>query len=261
MARCGYAAKGLVYAVIGGLAIQIAFGSGGETTGPRGALSEIGSQPLGQFLLVIVGIGLFGYAAWRFVQAGFDPEHKRADAKGIAVRAGYVCSGVVYTLLGVEAIRLVVSSAGSSGGGGQSAEHWTAWLMQQPFGQVLVGLVGLAIIGTGAYQCYRAATADFQKMLKSHEMSATEVTWSERTGRAGFAARGVVYFLIGGGLMFAAVTTDPSEAIGIGQALSRLSNQSFGPWLLGLVAIGLIAYGLFSGLILCRYRRIIVPRT
>lgn len=256
LARCGYAAKGVVYIIIGCLALQVAFGSGGETSGPKGALSEIAGEPFGQFLLVMVGIGLIGYSLWRFVQAWADPERKGSDAEGIAKRIGYACSGGVYGLLAVEAVRIVFMSAGSSGG--SSAEHWTGKLMSQPFGQFLVGAVGVAIIGTGLYQLYRAWTAEFKKMLNSGQMSLAELIWSERIGRAGFAARGVVYLIMGGFLVVAAVRTNPDDAMGIGQALQYLSQQSYGPWLLGLVAAGLVAYGVFSAMILSRYRRILV---
>lgn len=256
LARCGYAAKGVVYIIIGCLALQVAFGNGGETSGPKGALSQIAGEPFGQFLLVMVGIGLIGYSLWRFVQAWADPEYKGSDAKGIAKRVGYACSGVVYALLAVEAVRIAFMSGGGSGG--NSAEHWTATLMSQPFGQLLVGGIGAAIIGTGLYQLYRAWTAEFKKMLKSGQMSLTELIWSERIGRAGFAARGIVYLIIGSFLLIAAIRTNPDHAMGMGQALQYLSQQSYGPWLLGLVAAGLVAYGVFSSIILSRYRKILV---
>ncbi|MCA9025315.1 MAG: DUF1206 domain-containing protein [Planctomycetaceae bacterium] len=256
LARCGYAAKGFVYAIIGGLALQVALSEGGQTSGPQGALSTIASQPFGQFLLIAVGIGLFGYSLWRIVQAAVDPENKGTDAQGIATRIGYACSGVVYTLLGIEAIRMVLSGAGG-GSGSSSAEHWTGKLMSQPFGPSLVAILGIAIIGTGLYQFYRAYSAKFQEMLLSGQMSTTELKWSERVGRAGFSARGVVYLIMGGFLLVAAFRSNPDEAMGIGQSLSYLSKQSYGPWLLGLVAVGLSAYGIFAAAILSRYRRIL----
>lgn len=253
-ARMGYAAKGIVYAIIGVLAVQVALGTGGETSGAKGALASIADEPFGKIILGILAVGLLGYAVWRFIQAGVDPERKGTDFQGIAKRIGYVCSGIVYVFLAFEAGRLLMGAV--RGGEESGAQHWTAQLMQQPFGPVLVGAVGAAIIGTGIYQLYRAYTADFQKMLKSEEMSSTELKWSQRLGRFGFAARGVVYLIIGGFLIAAALNADPSRAAGVGEALRYLAQQAYGPWFLGIVAAGLAAYGVFSAVILSQYRRI-----
>lgn len=254
LARFGYAAKGTVYIIIGALAAQAALGSGGRTTGPTGALSWLSNQAFGRILLTLVAVGLFGYALWRFVEAWVDPGHEGADAEGIVKRIGFAVSGTVYGLFGVEALRIAF---GSSGGGGNQAQDWTARLMAQPFGLWLVGIVGAIIIGTGLYQFYRAYTASFREKLKLHEMSSTEITWSTRAGRIGFAARGVVYLIIGGFLILAAWQADPQEAAGIGEALGTLGRQPYGPWLLAVVALGLVAYGIFA-LVLARYRRIFI---
>ncbi|HEV2129901.1 MAG TPA: DUF1206 domain-containing protein, partial [Longimicrobiaceae bacterium] len=118
LARLGYAAKGVVYLIVGGLAAQAALGSGGQTTGSEGALSTILRQPLGQVLLGAVAVGLAGYALWRFVQAALDPEHRGTDAKGIAIRLGYAISGVIHAGLAIEAARMVLGNGGGSGQGG-----------------------------------------------------------------------------------------------------------------------------------------------
>lgn len=254
LARLGYAAKGLVYITIGALAVQVAIGSGGETTGPSGALSSLSNGPFGQILLGLMAVGLFGYALWRLVQAGMDPDNEGSDAKGIAKRIGYAISGMIYGGFGVEAVRIVLSG-GSSGGDSNQAEDWTARLMAQPFGLWLVGIVGVIVIGTGLYQFYRAYSAKFRLKLKLHEMSREEETWATRAGRIGFAARGVVYALIGGLLIVAAMQANPQAAGGIGEALQTLAQQPYGPWLLGVVAVGLAAYGFFA-IVLARYRRI-----
>lgn len=255
LARFGYAAKGFVYLIVGGLALQFATGSGSQTGGAKDALSEIATQPFGRVLLALTGLGLVGYAVWRLVQAWSDPEHKGTDAKGILTRIGYACSGLIYGGLAFEAARLAIGGGGSSG---DSTEHWTARLMAQPFGQILVGAVGLVIVGVGLYQFYRAWNASFTKTLKWHEMNPTERKWSTRVGQAGVAARGVVYLLVGTFLVIAAVRSNPEDSMGTGEALQYLGQQPYGPWLLGAVAAGLAAYGIFSAMILSRYRRIIV---
>jgi hypothetical protein len=254
LARLGYAVKGVVYALIGILAVMAAFGSGGQTTGSRGVLSTIADGPFGQILLGIIALGLFGYALWRFVQAFADPDNKGTDAKGLIKRTGYFISGVLYAGLAVAAVRLLFGSGGGSSGDG-SADTWTAKLMAQPFGLWLVGIVGALTIGFGLYQLYKAYQAGFFDKLKTAEMSATERTWTKRMGRAGLAARGVVFCIMGVFLIQAALSANPEEARGLGGALDTLAAQPYGPYLLGAVALVLLAYGVYCG-INARYRKI-----
>jgi hypothetical protein len=252
LARFGYAVKGVVYGLIGVLAIMAAFGSGGQTSGSRGVLDTIAGGPFGQVLLVLVAIGLFGYALWRFVQSIVDPDNKGTDAEGLVKRTGYFISGVIYAGLGIAAVRLLT---GSGGGGGSNADSRTATLMEQPFGLWLVGIVGATIIGYGLYQLYKAKEASFFDKLKTGQMSATERTWTKRSGRAGLAARGVVFGIIGFFLIQAALSANPQEARGLGGALDTLAAQPYGPYLLGLVALGLVGYGVYCG-VNARYRKI-----
>lgn len=254
LARTGYAARGVVYLVVGWLAIQVAIGSGGQTTSKTGALTEIAQQPFGQIMLGIVAFGLFAYTLWRLVQGIKDPENKGSDAKGIVTRVGYVVSGLTYAGLGVVAVQIVVNSLAASGGG-SSKQDWTAKLLAQPFGQWLVGIFGLIIIGVACYQFYQSYSTKFMAMFKPGELSRTVKTWVERIGRTGYAARGVVYVIIGGFIIQAAMSHDASEAGGLAQALSTLARQPYGPWLLGAVAAGLFAFGIYS-LVEARYRRI-----
>ena len=252
LARFGYAVKGVVYGLIGVLAIMAAFGSGGQTSGSRGVLDTIAGGPFGQVLLVLVAIGLFGYALWRFVQSIVDPDNKGTDAEGLVKRTGYFISGVIYAGLGIAAVRLLT---GSGGGGGSNADSRTATLMEQPFGLWLVGIVGATIIGYGLYQLYKAKEASFFDKLKTGQMSATERTWTKRSGRAGLAARGVVFGIICFFLIQAALSANPQEARGLGGALDTLAAQPYGPYLLGLVALGLVGYGVYCG-VNARYRKI-----
>ena len=255
LARFGYAAKGVVYMVVGGLALAAALGQGGSSSpDQRGALQTILEQPFGQVLLGLVAVGLFGYALWRFVMAAQDTEGDGSDAKGIVKRTGYAVSGIIYAGLAVAAVGLVLGSSGGGSGGG-SAQDWTARLMAQPFGRWLVGIVGAVVIAVGLYQFYRAYSAKFREKLLLSRMSQTEETWATRVGRLGFAARGVVYAMIGFFLIQAALQSNPSQAGGLGQAFRELSSAPYGPWLLGIVALGFIAYGVFA-LVLARYRRI-----
>lgn len=252
LARLGYAVKGVVYGLIGVLAVMAALGEGGQTSGSRGVLDTIAGGPFGQVLLGLVAAGLFGYALWRFVQSIVDPDNKGTDAEGLVKRTGYFISGLIHAGLGIAAVRLLL---GSGSGGGSSADSRTATLMEQPFGLWLVGIVGAVIIGFGLYQLYKAKEASFFDKLKTGQMSATERTWAKRSGRAGLAARGVVFGIIGFFLIQAALSANPQEARGLGGALDTLAAQPYGPYLLGLVALGLVGYGVYCG-VNARYRRI-----
>lgn len=251
LARFGYAARGVVYAVVGLLAIQAAYGGRGQTTGQEGALQRIAEQS--KFLLVLMAIGLAGYALWRFVQAALDPENKGTDPKGLAQRGMMVASGIIYGGLAITAARL---ASGGGGGGGEGTQGFTANLMTKPFGRWLVVLAGLAVIVSGLYQLKEAYTKKFRERLKLQEMNADEERLATRTGQMGLAARGIVFLITGWFLIQAGLRFDPSQARGLGGALETLASQPYGPWLLGLVALGLVAYGAYSFLE-ARYRRIV----
>lgn len=253
LARFGYAAKGVVYAIVGVLAVQAAVSSRGKTTDTTGALGTVAAQPFGKFLLFFLTIGLIGYVLWSFVQAIKDPEHKGDDPKGIARRLGYAGTGLAYGSLAISAFQLML---GNSSGGGNSRQDWTATMLEQPFGQWLVGTIGALVIGFGFYKLYTAYKAKFRKQLKLQEMSQTEQTWAIRIGRFGEAARGIVFTMIGFFVIQAARQYDPNEVRGLDGALQVLARQPYGPWLLGIVALGLVAYGIHMG-VQAKYRRII----
>ena len=251
--RCGYAAHGIVYGLVGVLAAAAAVGSGGATTDAQGVLERVITAPFGQLLLGLVAIGLVGYAAWQFIQAGLDTERKGTEAKGLVARVGYAITGVVHLGLALFAVRLLGGASSAGENSDQAAQDWTARLLSQPFGQALVGVVGLIVIGVGLRQLYLAYSTDFQQDLNFSSMSADQQRWVIRAGRAGFAARGIVFGVIGGFLIMAAIQAEPGQARGLGGALATLTTSPAGPWLLGLVAVGLVAYGLFT-LVASRYR-------
>lgn len=251
LARSGYAARGVVYALIGMLAIQAASGSGGGTTDTEGAMATIAGQSTA--LLWVIAIGLLGYAIWRVLEGIMDPEHKGSDAKGLIQRAAMIGSGIAYGLLAVGSIRL----ATGNGGGGSGSPTWTAELMAKPFGQWLVGLVGLGVIVAGFWQFRKGWTKRFMNKMKTAEMEPEERKIALRTGQFGLMSRGVVFTLIGILLIVAAVQQQPGEARGLEGALDALARQPFGPWLLGLIALGLVAFGAYS-ILQARYRRIVL---
>jgi hypothetical protein len=255
LARAGYAVKGVLYALVGVLALQTALGNGGQTTDTQGAIRTIAESTFGTLLLWLVAVGLVGYALWRLIQAALDPEHEGADAEGIAKRLGYVGSGAVYAGLALFAFRILL---GDGGGGGGGADSWTAKLMSQPLGVWLVGLAGVVGLGIGGYQVYKAWSVAFEEKLKVGGLDGRARRWVIGVSRFGIAARGVVFALIGVFLLVAAVQADPQEARGLDGVLQTLRAQPFGPYLLGLAALGLVAYGVYC-FVNARYRRIPDP--
>ena len=256
LARFGYGAKGVVYLVGGALSTRAAFGLGGTTTDSRGALQAILSEPFGQLMLVLIGVGLIGYVLLRLVQALMDPEHKGSDAKGIASRIGYLMSALVYAALAWTALRLATGSGGASNTQGQG---WVARLFALPLGRWVVGIAGVVVICGGLYQLYKAYSVDFSEHLRWNEMSATERTWAVRLGRLGLAARGVVQGLIGLLLIEAALWVDPNRVQGTNGAFQALGRSPLGSWAVGVVAAGLAAYGVYM-LAAARYSRIVTAQ-
>jgi len=256
MARAGFAAKGVLYTVVGLLAAASAVGVGGRTTGSRGALQTLIEQPFGKVLLAVVAFGLIGYSIFQFIRAIEDPENEGTDRKAIAKRAMFFLSGLIHASLFLAALRLVVGSRGARGGGEDAgAQSWTATLMGYPWGRWLIAAIGLGIIGFGINHLVRAWKAKLDKKLVLDGMSGTTSTLFRRVSRFGIAARGVVFGVIGAFLLLAGWRYDSTEAKGLGGALDALERQPYGPWLLGLVAVGLVAYGAYQ-FILARYRKI-----
>ena len=253
LARFGYAAKGVVYLLVGALATLTALGFGGDTPDTRGVLRTIAAQPYGTPVLTIVAVGLFGYALWRVVQSVADVDRKGRTAKGLAVRAAYLGSGLVYAGIAFRAARLVF---GAGAGDAPSVQQsWSAWLLAWPYGDWLVWLGGLSVVGFGCYQCYKGYKAKFERRLELSGLGPRARGLAVWTGRLGYAARGIVFLLIGLFLMQAANNYNPARAKGLDGALQHLAAQPQGPLLLGAVALGLAAYGCYA-LVEARYRRI-----
>lgn len=245
-ARVGHAAKGVIYVLIGGLALMAAFGEGGGTTGGNGVVRWIAQQAFGQLLLVGVGIGLGAYGLWRAVCSALNPENKSTWH-----RVGYAGSAFVHVSLSILAFQLLTGSG--NGNGGQKG--WAAEMLTWPGGPALVVLVGIAVMAAGVYQLHKAATLRFQDELATEQMSHSAVRWSTRIGRGGLAARGVVFLIMGFFFARAGLNASPGEAKGVGAALSYLSSQPYGTLLFIAIAAGLVLYGAFM-FIEARYRRI-----
>jgi hypothetical protein len=254
LTRIGFACKGVVYFMIGALALMTALGEGGETTDQRGVLGRIAEQPFGQFALIIIAAGLLAYALWRFLSAIYDTEGVGSDKKGIVKRIGYAVSGSIYAGFAYSAIRLVMGD-GSAASGGNAPQTWSARLMNAPAGTLLLIAVGAGVIVFGVLQIRKGLEEEFMKKMRTRQMSATERDWCARAGKAGYSARGVVFGITGLFLIVAALRQSPGKARGLEGALDTLASQPFGPYLLGIVALGLMGYGVFS-MFAARYRAV-----
>lgn len=239
-ARVGLVARGVVYGVIGILAFKLALGSGGKTESQTGALRTVAHQTFGDALLIVLAIGLAAYAIWRLIAgvAGIRPNEDGALQR----RVSAVASGVVYAALCYTAVKIIAGGQGSSG----SPRHATSGVLGWPAGPVIVAIAGVVIIGVGAYQGYKGISRDFEEDSDVGRMSSGTRTAFAAVGVTGHVARAVIFVLIGFGLIKAAFDYSAKSAVGLDGALQKLAHASLGPVLLGAVALGFIAFALYS---------------
>jgi len=246
LARIGLAAKGISYVILGVLAIGVAVGKGGKTTSRSGALAELAQHPFGTVLLIVLAVGFASYALWRIVQA-FAERAEDPDAEGQAkkwgTRAGYLGRAAVYAGLAYVSVKILVGSQAQESQNKQARQH-TAEAFSWPAGRWIVAAAGLVIIGVGLWNLYRGVTRKFEDKWRGG-MGQTAKKWGGWIGVMGHIARAVVFVLIGIFITKAAIEYDSKEAIGLDGALQKLAAQSYGSWLLGLTAAGLIAYGVY----------------
>lgn len=240
LASVGHAARGVVYAVVGLLAIQLALGTGGKTTDQQGALKAIAEQSFGKVLLALVAFGLFGYAIWRLTRAALG--HGKEVSDDAKERVEGLVSGLAYGALGVAAAKLLL---GGSGGGGAGADKAAGGALAWPGGPWIVGIAGVVIIGAGLYEGYRGVTRKFCDDVRTGEMSAHTRRVYDGVGVFGHLARMVVFALIGGFLIKAAIDYKPKAAVSLDGALAKLADAPAGPVLLGAVALGLLGYAAY----------------
>jgi hypothetical protein len=252
LARSGYAAHGCVYVIMGGLAVLAALGAGGQTTGAKGALAALLSQPFGFALLGLVAFGLLCFSGWRIAQSILDADRLGNEGKALVRRIAYGVSGVVHAGLAFFAVGVMFGLKAARGTDEQSARDWTAYLLAAPLGRWLVGAVGLIIVTAGIAIAVKGLAASFERDL---EVQGEVRRWVVPLGRLGFMARGLVFAIVGVFLVNAAIEADPGEARGLGGALRALQAQPFGRVLFGITALGLFAFGIFQ-LVVAYYRRI-----
>jgi hypothetical protein len=254
-ARLGFAARGIVYFLVGWFAIDAAL-RGGKVGDNQGAIASLADEPFGEFLLAAMAVGLAGYALWRLTEAITDPEAQGTSAKGAFRRAGHAISGIAHVILAWTAAKLAMHAreAGGRVGGEESTRDWTAWLLGQPMGRVLVALVAAGLIGAAAQQAKKAWDGKFARELSGGTPVPDHVC---TVGRIGYGARALVFALIALFFLSAAWAADADEAGGMAQALATLQRQAGGQLLLTATGLGLIAFGAYS-FVEARWRRISV---
>ena len=237
-ARFGFASIGIVYCLMGTLTVLAALGLSAKKGDKSEAFKVVYDQPFGKILLIAIAIGMAGYVTLRTIQAFFDTENKGSGAKGIATRLNYASSAVIYLSLIVYAIKLAAGEPGS----GDKRQFFVSKVMGYPMGDWIVAIVGLTIIGVGVYQIYLGLSRRFMKIVKLYYSDFHDAF--EKAGMIGYAARGIVFSIVGYFLVRAAIDSNPREADGTREAFDFL-QQNFGNLLMGIVAVGLIAYGIF----------------
>lgn len=242
--RVGYIARGVLYAVMGALALGLALGVGGLATDQSGSLVFLTSGPLGKAMLLVVAVGLAAYAIWGFVRAIFDPLNRGRDAHGVLDRLGFVWSGISYAALSIFAFQLFAGSGKAASR--DSTQTAISKVLALPAGKWVAVAIGLIAIGVGIYQFVMAYKASFKKDLKRQEMTRDQEDFVVALGRLGFFARGVVFTLVGWFVLQGGLHRDPNQVHGFSGAFLFLLAQPYGHLLLGIVALGFVALGLHS---------------
>jgi formate/nitrite transporter FocA (FNT family) len=241
LGRVGLVAKGVSYGLVGVLAAGVAVGAGGKATSRQGALHDLAGTTFGTFLLVLLIIGFVAYAAWRVLQAVTVRESDEKKAWG--KRVAYLARAAVYGSLAFSAGR-ILAGAGGGQSQNQKAHKATAVVLSWPGGTWLVGIAGAVLIGVGVWNLVRGLSRKFEDKWRGG-MSPTGKTWGGRAGVVGHVARFIVFTLIGVFAIKAAADYNPKDSVGLDGALQKLAHQSYGSFLLGLTAAGLIAYAIY----------------
>lgn len=254
LVRVGFLSRGITYGLIGGIALALAVGAGSApaSPNPEGALTLIASSPAGRAALVVIAAGLLTYALWKIGRGLFGHGPEGGGDPSLKERVGNIGGGVAYLAFFGVAVRVLAGTGGSGSGEQKQAAHG---ILGWPGGQVLVGIAGAVLVAVGLVQVYGAARARFVDDIKLDQMSDAEYGAFVGLGGIGLVARALVFALVGYFLIRTAVEFNASKALGVDGALAEVHRQAYGPWLLALVAAGLLAFGLFS-LLEARYRRL-----
>lgn len=250
LARAGCASKGFLYVIVGVLALEVAAGMGGRVTGTRGALLTVLQQPFGRILILIIAIGLLGHGLWRVLQGALNSDRLPLGWGGGLLRASYIARGIVHVLLGAQAIRLYAGLSSS----GMSERQVAAEALQWPFGDWLLVLAGLGLIGFSVQQVFAAWTCRLEPNLDVWHLRRDAGDWAVLICRFGIAARAVVFAMFGWFVLTAGWLRDPSQVASTAVSMRAVAAEA-GMIGLGLTAFGFVGYGFYQ-FVHARYLRI-----
>jgi hypothetical protein len=246
LARVGLASYGVVHLLVAWLALQLAWGTSRESADQSGALSTVAESPVGKPLLWIIALGMIALAVWQALEvlrwrSGWSASGD-ARTKAVKKSAKAVAKAIVYAALAVLAIRFATGSGQSSS---QQQQSTTAGVFGWPAGRWLIGLAGLVLLGIGIYHVYKGVTKHFLKEIDLAEAPPAATRLVTRLGQVGYPGKGIALGVVGGLLVWSAVTFDPAKASGLDGALRTILDAPFGQFLLTLVALGIAAFGAY----------------
>jgi hypothetical protein len=248
--RLGYFAKGLIYTLIGALAVHVALGiRGGRLTDPSGVLLQIMRQPFGSALLIIIGAAIIGYAAYYLFEAIADLRHKGGGVRAWIQRSLTMIKSAAYGTIGVQALQIVFAGDRPS----SDPEKPANAVMDFPLGSILLLLIGVGVAVYGVTQINMAWQGRADEDIDVSKVR-REARWVLPLGRAGTAARGAILMMMGIGLALAGLREKPSDADGYRDILFALASTN--PWLLAAMGMGLLCFGLYQ---LCHARYAKLP--
>jgi hypothetical protein len=245
IARTGLISKGVVYCLLGTLAFMAAFeisGQRDEQADKKGVVEFVQQSTGGNLFLGLIAIGLVCYSAWRLIEAFRKKSDPGQNSLGKKLR--YIFSGLVYLSFAAYAIKILVGK--DKDGGGDATKDTVATLLDKPFGQWMVGIFALIIAGVGIYQGYYAVAGKYKKHVRQLTRGSKSSQLLLRSGKIGYIARGLVWLIIAWLIFKSAIHSSAEEAGGTGNAFQWLESSPFGSYLLGVLALGLVCYGVFN---------------
>ncbi|MGW5482482.1 DUF1206 domain-containing protein [Streptomyces sp. NPDC004008] len=243
-ARAGLTASGVIYLLVGLLALRIAFGDHRQQADRSGAVDRIAHEPFGAVLLWALGTGFAGMALWRLSESVFGSVGP--DGRKVTKRLSALGRCVFYGCVAYSVLSFAAGYSDQGRSSDQQSRDVTARLLGMPAGQWIVGAAGIGIVVAGVWAGVQAVRRDFHTELRLGEMSPGARRLVDLTGVGGGAARGLVLAAAGGFAVRAALDYRPDRAKGLDDTLRSFAGTPFGPWLLALVAAGLALFGLFS---------------